>query len=57
MLQHDQARAAAGPDDDEFDELGRFSGTRADSPGISDLAGSFDGGDIDAVSAYLKAAR
>jgi hypothetical protein len=35
-------------------KLGR-SGSRADSPGMSDLARTFDEGDIDAVAAYLNA--
>jgi cytochrome c553 len=33
------------------------SGARANSPGMSDLARTFDEGDIDAVAAYLNAAQ
>ena len=33
------------------------SGSRANSPGMSDLARTFDEGDIDAVAAYLNAAQ
>jgi cytochrome c553 len=33
------------------------SGSRANSPGMSDLTRSFDEGDIDAVAAYLNAAQ
>jgi cytochrome c553 len=33
------------------------SGTRANSPGMSDLARTFDEGEIDAVAAYLNAAQ
>jgi len=33
------------------------SGSRANSPGMSDLARTFDEGDVDAVAAYLNAAR
>ena len=33
------------------------SGSRANSPGMSDLARTLDEGDIDAVAAYLNAAR
>jgi cytochrome c553 len=33
------------------------SGTRANSPGMSDLARTFDEGEIDAVAAYLSAAQ
>jgi|SRR5277367_4463809 len=33
------------------------SGTRANSPGMSDLARTFDEGEIDAVAAYLNAAH
>ena len=33
------------------------SGSRANSPGMSDLVRTFDEGDIDAVAAYLNAAR
>jgi cytochrome c553 len=33
------------------------SGSRANSPGMSDLARTFDEGDIDAVAAYLTAAQ
>ena len=37
-------------------KLGR-SGSRANSPGISDLVRTFDEGEIDAVAAYLNAAQ
>ena len=33
------------------------SGSRANSPGMSDLVRTFDEGDIDAVAAYLNAAQ
>jgi cytochrome c553 len=33
------------------------SGSRANSPGMSDLVRTFDAGDIDAVAAYLNAAQ
>jgi cytochrome c553 len=33
------------------------SGSRANSPGMSDLVRTFDEGDIDAVAAYLNAAH
>jgi cytochrome c553 len=33
------------------------SGARANSPGMSDLARTFDEGEIDAVAAYLNAAQ
>jgi cytochrome c553 len=33
------------------------SGSRANSPGMSDIARALDEGDIDAVSAYLNAAQ
>ena len=33
------------------------SGSRANSPGMSDLARTFDEGEVDAVAAYLNAAR